>query len=73
MNNKDPLKELLKNNSELHNELLSVFKKEEQAMNWLTSIKVPLGNVTPLSLIPTVDGKNKVLDMLYRIKTGDFS
>jgi hypothetical protein len=73
MNNKESLKELLKNDYELHNELLSVFKKEELAMSWLTSPKVPLENMTPLSLIATVDGKNKVLDMIYRIKTGDFS
>lgn len=63
----------LDNNQDLHNELLSIFKQESHAISWLTSTKVPLGNITPLSLINTTDGKKKVLDMLYRIKTGDFS
>ena len=73
MNNKESLKKLLKNDADLHNELLSVFKQEEQAINWLTSIKAPLGNVTPLSLINTAEGKAKVMDIFYKIKTGDFS
>lgn len=63
----------LDNNQDLHDELLSVFKQESHAISWLTSTKSPLGNVTPLSLINTTDGKKKVLDMIYRIKTGDFS
>lgn len=63
----------LDNNQDLHKELLSVFKQESHAISWLTSTKVPLGNVSPLSLINSIEGKMKVLDMLYRIKTGDFS
>jgi len=67
------VKNILDNNQDLHSELLNVFKQEDNAISWLTSPKVPLENMTPLSLIATADGKKKVLDLLYKIKTGDFS
>ena len=63
----------LDNNQDLHNELLSVFKQESHASRWLTSPKAPLENASPLSLIATTEGKKKIMNMLYKIKTGDFS
>jgi protein subunit release factor B len=68
------VKNAFDNNQDLYSELLSVFKKESHAIRWLTSPKAPLENIAPLlSLIATIDGKKKVMDMLYKIKTGDFS
>lgn len=68
------LNDLLKDHNDLHRELMQLFKNDEaQAIIWLTKSKDPLCDVTPLSLINSEEGKVKVLDMIYRIKTGDFS
>ena len=74
MSNKEDLKKLLKNHQDLHDELMHLFKNNaEQCLIWLTNIKGPLCDVTPISLIDGPEGKEKVLDMIFRIKTGDFS
>ncbi|MFT6530043.1 MAG: hypothetical protein ACJAZB_001698 [Psychrosphaera sp.] len=48
-------------------------KRYRLSISWLINPKTPLESSTPLSLIATVYGKKKVLDILYRFKTGDFS
>lgn len=63
----------LNNNQDLYDELLDAFKKDAIAIKWLTNPKSPLENLTPLSLIATAEGKKKVMNMLYQIKTGDIS
>lgn len=70
---KKELEELLKDHSDLHRELLYIFKKEDQALIWLVNTKAYLSDDTPISLIHDVKGKEKVMDLLYRIKTGDLS
>lgn len=68
------LKEILKDHEDLHDEIMQLFKNdEEQSLIWLTKSKLPLCNETPLSLIGSKEGKEKVIDMIYRIKTGDLS
>jgi len=71
---KDKLEALSKNHQDVLDELMYLFKNnEQQVMIWLTSDKAPLCDVSPLSLLDSRAGKEKVLDMIYRIKTGDFS
>ena len=68
------LQDLLENDKDLYDELMGLFNQnEKQALSWLTHPKAPLGSVIPLSLITDKDGKDKVMDMLYKIKTGDMS
>ncbi|MGI2146606.1 antitoxin Xre/MbcA/ParS toxin-binding domain-containing protein [Shewanella frigidimarina] len=74
MSDINDLQELLKNHTDLFEELMGVFhNNEKQALSWLTHPKVPLCNLTPISLITDKVGKEKVIDMLYRIKSGDMS
>jgi uncharacterized protein (DUF2384 family) len=74
MPDKNELQDVLENHTDLYDELMKLFNNDEkQALKWLTHPKVPLCNVTPLSLIADSEGKGKVMDMLYRIKTGDIS
>ena len=63
--------ELLKEHLEIKKELLTLFPSPQLALQWLSNSKAPLLNKTPLSLLDT--NPNVVLDILYRIKTGDFS
>jgi uncharacterized protein (DUF2384 family) len=68
------LHRLLENHKDLYEELMNLFKyNEEQALKWLSKTKAPLCDVTPLSLIENNQGKEKVMDMINRIKTGDMS
>lgn len=68
------LKEILKGHDDLHDEIMLLFKNdEEESLLWLTKSKLPLCNETPLSLIGSKEGKEKVIDMIYRIRTGDLS
>ncbi|WP_353517342.1 antitoxin Xre/MbcA/ParS toxin-binding domain-containing protein [Thalassotalea sp. SU-HH00458] len=53
--------------------LMYLKKRYRLSINWLINPKTPLKSSTPLSLIATVYGKKKVLDILYRFKAGDFS
>lgn len=53
--------------------LMYLKKRYRLSISWLINPKTPLESSTPLSLIATVYGKKKVLDILYRFKTGDFS
>ncbi|MFS1439888.1 MbcA/ParS/Xre antitoxin family protein [Shewanella sp. 10N.286.48.A6] len=55
-------------------ELMYFFKGNEGMVeDWLIRPKVPLGGVSPLSLLDSGEGINEVLGMLDRMKTGDFS
>jgi uncharacterized protein (DUF2384 family) len=68
------LKETLKDHGDLHDQLLQLFKNnEQQAMAWLTNSKAPLCDIAPLALLGSSEGKEQVIDMIYRIKTGDLS
>ena len=74
MSHTKELHRLLENHKDLYEELMSLFKyNEEQALKWLSKTKAPLCDVTPLSLIGNKKGKEKVMDMIYQIQTGDMS
>jgi uncharacterized protein (DUF2384 family) len=65
------LDELLTNHKEIKIELLKLFKYPKVAIEWMWCAKLPLNNKSPASLLDT--DPEAVLDMLYRIKTGDLS
>lgn len=63
---------LLKNHPEIKKEVLELFKKEEEvALRWLKSPRIQLCGATPASILET--DKEKIRDLIYTIKTGDFS
>ncbi|ENL1186840.1 TPA: DUF2384 domain-containing protein [Vibrio vulnificus] len=51
----------------------SIFNDEALCDDWLRNNKIPLGGISPLEALKTADGKAKVLEMIARIETGDFS
>jgi uncharacterized protein (DUF2384 family) len=65
------LDELLASHQVIKDELLKIFKYPAPALEWMSHPKIPLKNKAPASLLDT--DPEAVLDMLYRIKTGDFS
>jgi uncharacterized protein (DUF2384 family) len=65
------ISELLKDHHDIKKELLNILPSPQLALQWLSNPKAPLQNKTPLSLIDT--NPDEVLDILFRIKTGDFS
>lgn len=73
MSDIEVLKDLLDNHEDLYTELMTLFKEEAQALIWLINPKAPLCDQTPISLLGDSEGKEKVMEMLYRIKTGDMS
>ena len=62
---------------ELDNEiklrLMVLFNDELLCEEWLKKSKIPLGGLSPLDVLKTFGGKEKILDMIARIETGDFS
>lgn len=71
MNHKEQFDVLLKNHQDIKSSLLALFKEEKIALRWLTSPKSQLSNATPHSLLE--GNKQVVSDLIYTIKTGDFS
>ncbi|MGR6859611.1 MbcA/ParS/Xre antitoxin family protein [Aliivibrio salmonicida] len=53
--------------------LMVLFNDEALCEEWLKSSKIQLGGLSPLEVIRTAGGKEKILDMIDRIETGDFS
>ncbi|MDD9178009.1 MULTISPECIES: MbcA/ParS/Xre antitoxin family protein [Aliivibrio] len=53
--------------------LMVLFNDEALCEEWLKSSKIQLGGLSPLEVIKTASEKEKILDMLDRIETGDFS
>ena len=50
-----------------------LFNDEALCEEWLKSNKIPLGGLSPLAVLKTFGGKDKILDMIARIETGDLS
>ncbi|OKY25123.1 MbcA/ParS/Xre antitoxin family protein [Thalassotalea sp. PP2-459] len=67
----DDLATILARHPKIHSSLLEVFKKEDVALRWLKSPRIQLGNKAPIDVL--ADDESAVEDLLYRIKTGDFS
>lgn len=55
-------------------QLMSLFKNNNDVVvDWLSKKKGPLCDIAPIDLLDTASGREAVLDMIYRIRTGDFS
>ena len=66
------LSNLLSNHPEIKEELLDLLKGDhEAAIKWLNKPRMQLLNETPLAVLET--NPEKVSDLIFRIKTGDFS
>ncbi|ODS05049.1 antitoxin Xre/MbcA/ParS toxin-binding domain-containing protein [Vibrio scophthalmi] len=59
--------------AEIKSRLMAIFNDEALCDEWLSNSKKPLGGVSPLEALKRADGKAKVLEMIARIETGDFS
>ncbi|WP_375322722.1 antitoxin Xre/MbcA/ParS toxin-binding domain-containing protein [Aliivibrio logei] len=59
--------------NEIKSRLMVLFNDELLCEEWLKSSKIQLGGLSPLEVIKTAGGKEKILDMIARIETGDFS
>lgn len=55
-------------------ELLKLFNDDEQmAEEWLTTSKRVFNGLSPFEILATEQGNSKVLEVIQRIKLGDFS
>lgn len=59
--------------NEIKSRLMVLFNDELLCEEWLKSSKIQLGGLSPLEVIKTAGEKEKILDMIARIETGDFS
>lgn len=59
--------------NEIKSRLMVLFNDEALCEEWLKSSKIQLGGLSPLDVLKTFGGKEKILDMIARIETGDFS
>jgi hypothetical protein len=72
MTAKEELDNLLKDFPETKKELTELFKSRvEISLRWLTLPKPQLCGASPSSLLKNEEAK--VIDLIYRIKTGDLS
>ncbi|MFD2165647.1 antitoxin Xre/MbcA/ParS toxin-binding domain-containing protein [Thalassotalea euphylliae] len=67
----DELAYLLRSHPEIHKAVLEVFKRDDVALRWLRAPRVQLGHKTPIEALE--GDESMVLDLLFRIKTGDLS
>ncbi|TPH18087.1 MbcA/ParS/Xre antitoxin family protein [Litorilituus lipolyticus] len=59
---------------DIKNELNLFFKNNEKLIvEWLVNPKRPLNGQAPIEVLATEEGIKQVLDMLERMRTGDFS
>lgn len=59
---------------QIWSELMSQFKERNDiVVSWLSKPKRPLGNKAPIELMNSGAGRESVLSMIDRMKTGDFS
>ncbi|EGR2849130.1 DUF2384 domain-containing protein [Vibrio cholerae] len=59
--------------AEIKSRIMAIFNDEALCNEWLSNSKKPLGGLSPFEALNEADGKAKVLEMLTRIQTGDFS
>ncbi|HAS3627040.1 TPA: DUF2384 domain-containing protein [Vibrio cholerae] len=59
--------------AEIKSRLMAIFNDEALCNEWLSNSKKPLGGLSPFEALDEADGKAKVLEMITRIETGDFS
>ncbi|RYU45715.1 DUF2384 domain-containing protein [Aliivibrio finisterrensis] len=58
---------------EVREKLLELFADEQMSEEWITTPKVIFNGLSPLEVLDSEQGKNKVLDAIQRITYGDFS
>ncbi|MGI2227226.1 hypothetical protein [Shewanella frigidimarina] len=72
MTTKDEFDALLINHDDVKKEVLALFKGRcDVALQWLNQTKPQLLGVSPISIIDT--DKQRILDLIFQIKTGDMS
>jgi hypothetical protein len=72
MTTKDEFDALLINHDDVKKEVLVLFNGRcDVALQWLNQKKPQLLGVSPISIIDT--DKQRILDLIYQIKTGDMS
>ncbi|CAK1876318.1 Antitoxin Xre/MbcA/ParS-like toxin-binding domain-containing protein [Vibrio crassostreae] len=59
--------------AEIRSRLMAIFNDKALCDEWLSNSKKPLNGLSPLEALKKTDGKEKVLEMITRIETGDFS
>ncbi|EGR0319640.1 DUF2384 domain-containing protein [Vibrio cholerae] len=59
--------------AEIKSRLMAILNDEALCDEWLSNSKKPLGGLSPFEALNEADGKAKVLEMITRIETGDFS
>ncbi|EOX1845332.1 antitoxin Xre/MbcA/ParS toxin-binding domain-containing protein [Vibrio cholerae] len=59
--------------AEVKSRLMAIFNDEALCDKWLSNSKKTLGGLSPFEALNEADGKAKVLEMITRIETGDFS
>ena len=58
---------------EVFQALLELFKTESHVFLWLNKRQQFLSGKEPIELLTEPDGKDQVLDLINRIRLGDFS
>jgi uncharacterized protein (DUF2384 family) len=71
MKQQKELNKVLEKHPDIYKSLMELFNSEESALSWLGKPCKPLCDVKPIDLLST--DSEKVLDIIYRIKTGDMS
>jgi len=71
MSAENELSELLEDYPKIYIDILDLVKEAKPALRWLKKPRMQLLGMTPLSMLKK-DPK-QVEDLIYRIKTGDFS
>ncbi len=56
----------------LHNEMLAFFNSKEDVESWIHTKLTALDGEKPISLLPTVQGRKTLKQVLNRMKYGDF-
>ncbi len=69
--NQNLINTLKQEHPEIFKELKMAFKGNEAMMSWLNNPKKPLNGKAPVDELE--NNPDRVLDMLIRMKTGDFS
>ncbi|HGF7372343.1 DUF2384 domain-containing protein [Vibrio cholerae] len=59
--------------AEIKSRLMAIFNDEALCDEWLSNSKKTLCGLSPFEALNEADGKAKVLEMITRIETGDFS
>jgi uncharacterized protein (DUF2384 family) len=71
MSVENELSERLKEYPKIYVDILDLFKEAKPALRWLKKPRIQLSGMTPISILK--QDPKKVEDLIFSIKTGDFS